>query len=175
MLSGSAIDAIGSKKGEANFQKIFFYAGLMILFYIVSSALTYLLSLLMLEISRKIVRQMRNDVFSKLMELPVGYFDQHLSGDIISRISYDIDVINTSLSTDLIQICASIITVIGSFIMMVVISPPLMIVMVLMIPISIFYTRYMARKTRPLFSKRSTKLGELNGFVEEMISFINWS
>ncbi len=170
MLSGSAIDAIGSKKGEANFQKIFFYAGLMILFYIVSSALTYLLSLLMLEISRKIVRQMRNDVFSKLMELPVGYFDQHLSGDIISRISYDIDVINTSLSTDLIQICASIITVIGSFIMMVVISPPLMIVMVLMIPISIFYTRYMARKTRPLFSKRSAKLGELNGFVEEMIS-----
>lgn len=170
MLSGSAIDAIGTKAGEANFQKVFFYAGFMILFYVISSALTYLLSLLMLKISQKIVEQMRNDVFSKLMELPVGYFDQHLSGDIISRISYDIDVINTSLSTDLIQICASMITVLGSLVMMIVISPPLMVIMLLMIPISVFYTKYMAKKTRPLFSKRSAKLGELNGFVEEMIS-----
>lgn len=170
MLSGTAIDAIGKKAGEADFQTIFYYAGLMIIFYIISSVVSYLLSLLMLHISRKIVKQMRNDVFAKLMELPVGYFDQHLSGDIISRVSYDIDVINTSLSTDLIQICASIITVLGSFIMMAVISPSLVIVMLVTIPMSILYTKYMAGKTRPLFSKRSAKLGELNGFVEEMIT-----
>lgn len=170
MLSGTAIDAIGKKAGEADFKKVFYYAALMIGFYLVSSLLSYLLSLLMLDLSRKIVRQMRNDVFSKLMELPVGYFDQHLSGDIISRISYDIDVINTSLSTDLVQICASVITVIGSFAMMLFISPVLVLVMLVTIPMSIFYTRYMAKKTRPLFAKRSAKLGELNGFVEEMIS-----
>lgn len=170
MLSGTAIDAIGKKAGEADFKKVFYYVALMIGFYLVSSLLSYLLSLLMLDLSRKIVRQMRNDVFSKLMELPVGYFDQHLSGDIISRISYDIDVINTSLSTDLVQICASVITVIGSFAMMLFISPVLVLVMLVTIPMSIFYTRYMAKKTRPLFAKRSAKLGELNGFVEEMIS-----
>lgn len=169
-LSGKAIDAIDKKIGNVEFEKVFYYAGLMVLFYIASSILSYGLSILMLHISQKIVRQMRNDVFGKLMELPVGYFDKNLSGDIISRISYDIDVINTSLSNDLVQVSASLVTVIGSFIMMVVISPSLVLVMAVTIPMSIYYTKYMAGKTRPLFSKRSAKLGELNGFVEEMVS-----
>lgn len=169
-LSGGAIDAINLGKGNVNFQEVFYYTGLMAVFYIVSAALSYALSLLMLHMSQKVVRKMRSDVFSKLMELPVGYFDQHLSGDIISRLSYDIDVINTSLSSDLVQICASVITVIGSLIMMIIISPPLVLVMLIMIPMSILYTKYMAGKTRPLFRKRSEKLGELNGFTEEMVS-----
>lgn len=169
-LSGGAIDAINLGKGNVNFQEVFYYTGLMAVFYIVSAALSYALSLLMLHMSQKVVRKMRSDVFSKLMELPVGYFDQHLSGDIISRLSYDIDVINTSLSSDLVQICASVITVIGSLIMMIIISPPLVLVMLVMIPMSILYTKYMAGKTRPLFRKRSEKLGELNGFTEEMVS-----
>ena len=169
-LSGGAIDAINLGKGNVNFQEVFYYTGLMAVFYIVSAALSYVLSLLMLHMSQKVVRKMRSDVFSKLMELPVGYFDQHLSGDIISRLSYDIDVINTSLSSDLVQICASVITVIGSLIMMIIISPPLVLVMLIMIPMSILYTKYMAGKTRPLFRKRSEKLGELNGFTEEMVS-----
>ncbi|HIU67631.1 MAG TPA: ABC transporter ATP-binding protein, partial [Candidatus Caccomorpha excrementavium] len=169
-LSGGAIDAINLGKGNVNFQEVFYYTGLMAVFYIVSAALSYALSLLMLHMSQRVVRKMRSDVFSKLMELPVGYFDQHLSGDIISRLSYDIDVINTSLSSDLVQICASVITVIGSLIMMIIISPPLVLVMLVMIPMSILYTKYMAGKTRPLFRKRSEKLGELNGFTEEMVS-----
>lgn len=169
-LSGGAIDAINLGKGRVDFDTVFYYAGLMIVFYAASSVLSYLLSLLMLHMSQRIVKKMRSDVFSKLMELPVGYFDQHLSGDIISRLSYDIDVINTSLSTDLVQICASVITVVGSLAMMIVISPVLVLVMLVTIPMSVLYTKYMAGKTRPLFRKRSEMLGELNGFTEEMVS-----
>ncbi len=169
-LSGRAIDAIEPGKGAVDFDTVFYYAGLMVVFYIASSLFSYLLSVVMQTISRKMARQMRDDVFHKLLSLPVGYFDTHLSGDIISRVSYDIDVINTSLSTDLVQICASVITVVGSFAMMVSIEPKLILVMVVTIPMSIFYTKYMAGKTRPLFRTRSVKLGAMNGFVEEMVS-----
>ncbi|MDE7297704.1 MAG: ABC transporter ATP-binding protein, partial [Lachnospiraceae bacterium] len=169
-LSGRAIDAIEPGEGRVDFDTVFYYAGLMVMFYIVSSLFTYLLSVVMQTISRRMARQMRDDVFHKLLSLPVGYFDTHLSGDIISRVSYDIDVINTSLSTDLVQICASVITVVGSFVMMVSIAPKLMLVMLVTIPLSIFYTKYMAGKTRPLFRTRSAKLGQMNGYVEEMVS-----
>lgn len=170
MLSGFAIDAIEPGKGMVVFKTVFFYASWMILFYIVSSVLSYILSLLMLRLSQKIIRKMREDVFAKLVELPVSYFDRNHAGDIISKFSYDIDTINTSLSTDLVQVCASVITVVGSLIMMIIISPILVLVMLVTIPLSLLYTRYMARKVRPLFRKRSAKLGELNGFVEEMVS-----
>ena len=169
MLSGKAIDAIVGI-GKVDFETVFYYAGWMVVFYAASSILSYGLALLMRTITQKTVRKMRQDVFDKLMELPVGYFDTHLSGDIISRISYDIDVINTSLSNDVVQICASVVTVTGSFIMMVIIAPSLVVVMLVTIPMSILYTRYMTKKTRPRYSKRSAKLGEMNGFVEEMIT-----
>ncbi len=169
-LSGRAIDAIEPGKGRVDFDTVFYYAGLMVVFYVVSSLFSYLLSVVMQTISRRMARQMRDDVFRKLLSLPVGYFDTHLSGDIISRVSYDIDVINTSLSTDLVQICASLITIVGSFAMMVSIAPKLIPVMLVTIPLSIFYTKYMAGKTRPLFRTRSVKLGEMNGYVEEMVS-----
>lgn len=113
---------------------------------------------------------MRSDVFNKLLELPVRYFDSHQTGEIISRISYDIDTVNASLSTDLLQIFTSVITVVGSLIMMLLISPILVLVFAVTIPISIILTKYMTGKVRPLFRRRSAKLGELNGFVEEIIS-----
>lgn len=170
MLSGFAIDAIEPGKGMVVFNTVFYYAGRMVLFYIASSILSYILSILMINLSQKIIRKMREDVFAKLVELPISYFDKHQAGDIISRFSYDIDTINTSLSSDVIQICASIITVVGSLLMMIIISPILVLVMLVTIPLSLFYTRYMAKKVRPLFRKRSAKLGELNGFVEEMVT-----
>ena len=170
MLSGRAIDAIGVEPGQADFPTIFLYCGLMVAFYAVSSLLSYILSILMIQLSQKIVYQMRQQVFNRLTELPVGYFDTHQTGDIVSRISYDIDTVNASLSNDLVQIAASVITVVGSFLMMVVISPVLVLVFAVTIPMSILFTRYMTRKVRPLFHMRSVRLGELNGFVEENIT-----
>lgn len=170
MLSGYAIDAIQLGKGMVVFKTVFHYAFYMILFYLASSILSYLLAILMIRLSQRIVRKMREDVFTKLVDLQVGYFDRNQAGDIISRISYDIDTINTSLSTDIVQVFASVITVVGSLIMMIIISPRLVLVMLVTIPLSIFYTKYMTKKVRPLFRKRSAKLGELNGFVEEMVT-----
>jgi len=170
MLSGYAIDAIGTKPGTAQFPKVFYYCLLMVVFYIISSLLSYILSVLMIHLSQKVVFQMRSDVFNKLVELPVRYFDSHQTGEIISRISYDIDTVNASLSTDLLQIFTSVITVVGSLAMMLLISPVLVLVFAVTIPISVILTKYMTGKVRPLFRKRSAKLGELNGFVEEIIS-----
>ena len=170
LLSGLAIDYIGVGPGEANFPMVFWYCGLMLVFYIVSSGLSYILSVLMVKLSQKIVYQMRKDLFDKLIELPVRFFDSHQTGDIISRISYDIDTVNASLSNDLLQIATSVITVVGSLIMMLMISPTLVLVFVVTIPVSIFFTKYMTGRVRPLFRRRSAKLGELNGFVEEVIS-----
>ena len=170
MLSGYAIDAIEPGAGKVDFARVFYYAGLMVVFYVVSSVLSYILSVLMIRISRKVVYQMRKDVFNRLMELPVGYFDTHQTGDIISRISYDIDTVNTSLANDIIQIFTTLITVVGAFFMMIVISPKLVLIFAFTVPLSIALTRFITGKTRPLFRMRSRRLGELNGFVEEMIS-----
>ena len=169
-LSGRAIDAIGLTKGGVDFPSVFFYCGLMVVFYAASSALSYILSILMIRLSQRIVFQMRQQVFDRLTLLPVRYFDQHQTGDIVSHLSYDIDTVNASLSNDLLQIAASAITVVGSLAMMIAISPMLVLVFAVTIPLSVLFTRYMTKKVRPLFHKRSVMLGELNGFVEEIIS-----
>ena len=171
-FSGLAIDAIKLKDdaGHVDLSSVWKYAAIMILLYVFSALLSYLLSRLMIVISRKVVNRMRSDVFNKLTELPVGYFDTNQTGDILSRISYDIDTINTSLSHDLVQIFASAVTVIGALVMMIYISPLLVLVFAFTVPLSIILTKKITGFTRPLFRKRSAKLGELNGFVEEMIS-----
>ncbi len=169
-LSGFAIDSMKLGTGKVNFDQVFYYAGIMILFYIASFVMSYVLSILMINIGRKVVYKMREDVFSKLMKLPIWYYDTHQTGDIISKMSYDIDTVNTSLSNDLVQVSASLITVIGSFFMMVTISPVLFLIFVVTVPVSILLTKWITKRTRPLFRQRSAKLGQLNGFVEEMIT-----
>jgi len=169
-LSGKAIDAIAAGEGAVDFSRVWLFGILLIAFYTVSATLSYLLSTLMVRLSQKIIYTMRREVFDHLTSLPVGYFDTHATGDIISHISYDIDTVNTSLSHDILQVLASIVTVVGALLMMLSISPPLVLVFAVTIPISILFTRYKTRRIRPLFKARSRKLGELNGFAEEMLS-----
>ena len=169
-LSGKAVDAIAAGKGAVDFSTVWYYAGLMLVFYFVSAGLSYALSLLMLHIAQRLAARMRQQVFDRLLSLPVSYFDRNQAGDIISRVSYDIDVISASVSNDFVQVIAGLVTVVGSFVMMMMISPSLVVVMFLMIPLSVYYTRFMAKKTRPMFRKRSAKAGELNGMVEELIT-----
>ena len=169
-LTGLCIGAIEPGRGKVDFGAVGYYAAWMAGFYVISAGMSYGLQVLMLTISRKVVYQMRQDVFEKLMTLPIGYFDVHQTGDIISRISYDIDTVNASLSNDLVQLLTTVITVVGALIMMITISPQLVLVFAFTVPLSIVTTRYITGKTRPLFRIRSAKLGEMNGFVEEMIS-----
>lgn len=168
-LSGFAIDAIEAV-GGVDFAGVFKYAGLMIAFYAASSVISYILANLMIRLSRKAVYSMRRDAFNTLASLPVSFFDTHQTGDVISVISYDIDTINSSLSSDLVQMIASVITVCGSFVMMLSISPHLILVFVVTIPISVIFTRFRSKRVRPLYRRRSKKLGELNGFIEEITS-----
>ena len=166
-LSGRAIDAILGE-GGVDFPNVFRYALWMVGCYALSGAMTYALSRLMIRISRSIVFDMRRDAFNRLVSLPVSYFDRHQPGDVISRISYDIDTINPSLTHDLVQMAASLVTVVGSLLMMLSITPLLVLVFAVTIPLSMAVTRYRAKRVRPLFRERSAKLGAMNGFIEEI-------
>jgi len=169
-LSGAAIDAIEPGRGAVDFPAVFRYCALMLLFYITSAILSYINATLMIRLSQSITKTMRREVFEHLTTLPVSYFDVNQTGEIISHISYDIDTVNASLSNDVIQVCTSIITILGSLLMMVRISPLLLLVFCITVPMSILFTRYKARKVQPLFRRRSAMLGTLNGYAEEMLS-----
>ena len=168
-LSGKAIDSISAETG-VDIQSVIFYVLLMLIFYAASSCLSYLLSVVMIGLGRKVIYTMRRDTFHRLLDLGINYFDNHPAGDIISRLSYDLDTVNTSLSSDLVQIASSVITVIGALVMMLRISGLMTLVFLFTIPLSLCMIRFIAKRTRPLFQKRSAALGEFNGFAEEMIT-----
>ncbi|MDD6681618.1 MAG: ABC transporter ATP-binding protein [Clostridiales bacterium] len=168
-LSGNAIDCIAAD-GGVDFAGVGYYAMLMLFFYLASSVLSYLLQILMVRISRRVTLRMRRDLFERLCDMPVGFIDTHPVGDLISRIFYDTDTINTSLSSDVVHVLASMITIIGSLVMMLSISPPLVLIFAVTIPLSMMLTTFITRRTQPLFRLRSRKMGELNDFSEEMIS-----
>ena len=106
---------------------------------------------------------MRRDVFENLARLPVGFFDRYQTGDILSVITYDVDTVNQSLSADLLQILQTVVTVTVSLGMMLSIAPKLVLIFCVTIPATIFFTRYITSRVRPLFRRRSAALGELNG------------
>ena len=168
--AGNAINAAAAGAGKVDFERVFYYAKRMLVCYLLSSFITISINIAMMYVSKWIARKMRKDVFDKLMRLPVGYFDQNQAGDIISRVSYDIDVVSTCLATDIVHIMTSIVTVVGSFAMMLYISPLLAVIVLITIPAAIIYTTKMRKITQPRFVKRSKNYGIMNGFVEEMFS-----
>ena len=169
-LSGLAIDAIGIGQGQADFDKLLLYTGLMALCYLASALTGYLLNRITIRLTRNTTYRMRKDVFDKLVSLPVGFFDRHQAGDLISVLSYDVDTVNESLSTDFLQILNSIITVSVSFVLMLTIQPVLVLIFAVTVPLTVVYIRWITKRTRPFFRKRSAKLGELNGYMEEMMA-----
>jgi len=168
-LSGLAIDAIGLGAGQADFASVFLYTGLMVGCYLLAAGLSYLLSRVTLRLTRNIIYRMRKDVFEALSALPVNFFDRYQAGEIISVVSYDVDTVNESLSSDFLQVIQSTVTVVVSLAMMLSIKPALTLVFVVTVPLTALYTRWITSRTRPLVRKRSRKLGELNGFMEEMM------
>ncbi len=169
-LSGKAINAIGDNAAGVDIPQVIYFCVLMVIAYVASGALSYLNSVIMVNLSQKITYSMRKEIFEHLTSLPVSYFDKTATGDIISHISYDVDTVNTSLSTDLLQMGAGIVTVVGSLVMMLFISPVMVSVFLFTIPFSILFTRYKTKKIQPYFKARSGKIGELNGYAEEMLS-----
>lgn len=167
---GEAINEVEKGAGAIDFSLVWKWALLMLFSYILSEAVYLSINLIMVKISKKTAYMLRKECFDKLHRLPVSVFDDNSAGDILSRVSYDVDVVATSIQADISQIITTVITVLGSFFMMLKISLPLSVVTMVTLPITVLYTIHIKGITRPLYSKRSEKYGEMNGFVEEMFS-----
>ncbi len=167
--SGAAIDAITDAAG-VQLDSMWENVIRMIICYAGSAILAYVLAVIMVHLGQRVVYKMRRQVFNKLLTLPVGYFDTHPTGDIISHLSYDIDTLNATLSHDLVQIMTSVYTVLGSLYFMWQISKPMLLIFAVTVPLSIAWATYRARRVKPLFRARAKKYGELNGYAEEMLS-----
>jgi len=168
-LSGEAVDAMGIVAGGVAFDIVLMKSFLMLGAYVGSAVLNYVMVRLLARTSKRVICRMRQDAFNQIIDLPLSYIDTHQAGDLVSRISYDLDVVSSAISQDIVVIAASLITVIGSLIMMFRMSVSLSFTFLILVPITVLFTIYRIKKTRPLFRKRSKKLGEMNGYVEEIL------
>ena len=163
-----AIRVIRETNGEYDFK----YIGMIILIlagmFLISSAFSLIMGLVMSGVSQKTVRDLRREVDNKLAKLPLKYFDMHPHGDILSRVTNDIDTISGTLQQSLTQIITSIITIIGYIIMMLTISRILTLIVIATLPLYIVATAFIAKKSQKYFAAQQKELGELSGHVEEM-------
>ena len=164
--------AIGEIKtdGTTNFNAITYYCILLVAVYIASEVISYATTVGMAYVARKMTNKMRGDLFKRLVNLPVGYFDTRQAGDVISVLSYDIDTVGASLANDVVLVLKSAVQIIGSLVMMLIIAAPLVAVFAVTIPLSLIITRVITKKVQPLYRRRSAELGELNGFAEEVLT-----
>ena len=169
LLSGWAVNAVGLGSGETDFPGVFRNCAGMLGCYALSALLSYWTARTLLRIGQGVSHDLRKAAFDRMSELPVGYFDKHPAGDLISRICYDVDTVNATISTDLLQIMTSLLTVIGSFGMLLFLSARLTCVFFVTVPLSVFLTRFQMKHIHPLFRLRSKALGNLNGFAAERV------
>ena len=141
---------------------------LMVFLYIISALFTYIMSYIMASVSQLTVYRMRNDVKNKLDNLPLKYFDQRTHGEILSRVTNDMENIATTLQQSLTQLITSLITVIGILIMMLTISPLMTLIALVTLPVSVLITAAIAKKSQKFFADQQKIIGQLNGHVEEM-------
>lgn len=167
LLSGKAVDAVGIRAGGVDFPGVFRNCAGMLGCYALSSLLNYIVSSRLIRTAQSVSHDLRKAAFDRMSELPVDYFDTHPAGDLISRVCYDVDTVNATLSTDLLQLGTSVFTVAGSFLMLVILSPRLTLVFLVTVPLSAALTRFQMKRIHPLFRLRSKELGALNGFAEE--------
>ena len=169
LLSGMAVDAVGTVPGAVDFPGVLRACGAMLACYALSAVLNYTVAARLIRVGQAVSRDLRKAAFDRMSELPVEYFDTHPAGDLVSRVCYDVDTVNAAISTDLLHLCTSALTVGGSFLMLLAISPRLTCVFFVTVPLSLFLTRFQMRRIHPLFRLRSRELGALNGFAEERV------
>jgi len=138
------------------------------LVYLLSAALNWLLAYIMAGVAQRTVFGLRKDVEAKMARLPLKYFDSHPHGDLLSRVTNDIDNISTTLQQGLTQILTSTLTIVGVLAVMVWISPLLAAVALITVPLSIVVTLLVARRSQKQFAAQWARTGTLNGHVEQM-------
>lgn len=127
-------------------------------------------SWLMARISQDALRRLRRDLFEHLQKLSISYFDRHTAGELMSRLTNDIDAINQAVSQNVVSLAASVLSLVGIVIAMFILNPWLALATLLVIPIMFWFTQFIARYTRKGFRDLQKELGEINGVMEESIS-----
>jgi ATP-binding cassette, subfamily B, multidrug efflux pump len=138
--------------------------------YVVSALFGYAQQYIMAGVAQKTVYDMRRDVSDKLSRLPLAYFDGRTHGEIMSRVTNDVDNIAGTLQQSLAQLISSVVTIAGGIVMMLTISPLLTLITIVVLPLSFIVTRVIAPRSQKHFAAQWKHLGELNGHVEEMYS-----
>ncbi|MCC6169755.1 MAG: ABC transporter ATP-binding protein, partial [Caldilineaceae bacterium] len=144
---------------------------LMLAVYLLSALLTWFQIYLIASVSQRTIRAIRNDLFTKLQTLSLRYFDQHPHGDLMSRLTNDVENINMVLSESVIQLLSGAITLVGAAALMLWLNPILAIAGLITIPaMMLLFTRWIGGHTRTGFRRQQSSLGTLNGYIEETIT-----
>jgi ATP-binding cassette subfamily B protein len=166
-LMGKAIDNYITHADLAGLARLI---GLMIATYIVGSAGTWLQTYIMAGVAQRAVQDMRNDLFARLQTLPVRFFDQRAHGEIMSRLTNDVENISNILASSFSQLISSVLGLAGVVVVMFILNVPLAVVSLVVMPLTFVLTRLIARRTRQGFRETQGTLGILNGIIEETIT-----
>lgn len=166
LLIGKAIDALGKKNG---IQTVAMLAGVMIWAGVGSWLAGSGQAWIMAGVSQHAVRDMRKDLFEHLQTLSMSYFDRHSQGDLMSRLTNDMDAVSQSLSQDLTSLISNLLSVLGMIVMMLILSRWLALTAFVMLPLMFFLTGKVMVWTRPLFLKQQRTVGDLNGVMDEEV------
>ncbi len=153
-----------------DFDGLFRVCIILLVFYGTSSLATWLQSFLMLKVGQETVATLRKEIFAKFQRLPLSYFDKTTHGELMSRVTNDVDNVSQMVNNSVSQILQSILTIIGTFFMMVYLSIPLTIATLITIPVMMYTTKWVTKHSRKYFKEKQESLGELNGHIEEIIS-----
>ncbi len=168
LLTGKAIDKIiGVNK--VDFQGLIKIIITLLVIYVFSSIFQWLMSVVSNIAANNTIHDIRKDAFYKLNTLPLKYFDGTAHGDIISRLTNDIDAISDGLFQGITQVMSAVVIIIGCFLFMLTISPVITLAVVLITPICFFIASFIAKHSKRMFAEQSKNVGELNGYVEEII------
>lgn len=136
--------------------------------YLISALFSYIQGFITSTISQRVAYDLRTSISQKMDRMPLSYFDKHTSGDILSRVTNDIDTIAQSLNQSMSQVITSSVTVIGIFIMMLTISPVMTLIAVCVLPISMILIGLVMKRSQKYFARQQAALGDVNGHIEEM-------
>ncbi|MFB5086276.1 ABC transporter ATP-binding protein [Psychrobacillus sp. PGGUH221] len=166
-LIGVIIDEYLTKSNFAGLAKII---GILVIVYVFLSITMYLQSYWMIGISQQTIYRMRTGLFNKLQKLPVSFFDRRQHGELMSRMTNDIENVSQTLNSSFIQVFSSILTLVGTAAVMLFLSPLLTVITLTIVPFMYFAMRWITRRTSKLFKEQQQAVGELNGMIEETIS-----
>ncbi|WP_405081218.1 ABC transporter ATP-binding protein [Paenibacillus chitinolyticus] len=169
-LIGVSVDAMSHPEQGVDFGILKTMVLVLLLAYLIDGVFTFLQSWLMAGVSQRIVMRLRGALFAKLQKLPVAYFDTRPHGELMSRLSNDIDNVSSTISQSTTQLMSGVIAIVGSLAMMLVLSPTLTLASLVTVPILFVLTRTITKKTSVLFKNQQIQLGKLNGHIEETIS-----